>query len=125
MSGRSDRRDTGMIPDAAVVKSAGAWREDDPVEVRYPLPDSAERDRSSWPWLPGTILQVCGPDEWQADPGIAEQVTTTLASLPQRQREALRLRYLDRLGWTAAADRMGLTVKGIQSAAYVALARLR
>ena len=22
-------------------------------------------DRAEWPWLPGTILQQCGPDEWQ------------------------------------------------------------
>ena len=43
----------------------GSWREDDSVEVRYPLPDSNQHDRSSWPWLPGTILAVCGPDEWQ------------------------------------------------------------
>jgi hypothetical protein len=43
----------------------GSWHEDDLVEVRYPLPDSDQRDRSSWPWLPGTILAVCGLDEWQ------------------------------------------------------------
>ena len=22
-------------------------------------------DRAAWPWLPGTIVEQCGPDEWQ------------------------------------------------------------
>ena len=35
------------------------------VEVRYPRDKREERgDRSAWPWLPGTILSQCGPDEW-------------------------------------------------------------
>jgi hypothetical protein len=64
-------------PKVAVVGAAvvPAWREDDPVEVRYPLPDSDERDRSSWPWLPGTILAVCGPDEWQVCVEVRELAT--------------------------------------------------
>ncbi len=40
--------------------------EDTPVLVRYPLTRDQERgDRSAWPWLPGTIVEQCGPDEWQ------------------------------------------------------------
>ena len=36
------------------------------VEVRYPLtPEQAQGDRSAWPWLPGWVAEVCGPDEWQ------------------------------------------------------------
>jgi hypothetical protein len=50
---------------AADTVAAQAWQEDDVVEVRYPLPGNDKHDRSSWPWLPGTILAVCGPDEWQ------------------------------------------------------------
>jgi hypothetical protein len=42
-----------------------SWHEDDAVEVRYPLPGSGQSDRAAWPWLPGTISAVCGPDEWQ------------------------------------------------------------
>lgn len=39
---------------------------DKPVEVRYPLtPEQAQGDRSAWPWLPGWVAEVCGPDEWQ------------------------------------------------------------
>ena len=37
-----------------------------PVFVRYPRTPEEERgDRAKWPWLPGTILEQCGPDEWR------------------------------------------------------------
>jgi hypothetical protein len=41
--------------------------EDTAVEVRYPLnQEQHDRgDREAWPWLPGTITEQCGPDEWQ------------------------------------------------------------
>jgi hypothetical protein len=39
--------------------------EDTPVLVRYPLPGQRDSDREGWPWLPGTVTAVCGPDEWQ------------------------------------------------------------
>ena len=40
--------------------------EDTPVMVQYPRTPEQERgDRANWPWLPGTILQQVGPDEWQ------------------------------------------------------------
>ena len=35
------------------------------VEVRFPLNAEQEAgDREAWPWVPGWIVQVCGPDEW-------------------------------------------------------------
>ena len=35
------------------------------VEVRFPLNAEQEaRDSEAWPWVPGWIVQVCGPDEW-------------------------------------------------------------
>jgi hypothetical protein len=37
-----------------------------PVLVKYPQTKAEERaGRESWPWLPGTIMSRCGPDEWQ------------------------------------------------------------
>jgi len=40
--------------------------EDTPVMVRYPRTPEQERgDRAAWPWLPGTVVQQVGPDEWQ------------------------------------------------------------
>jgi hypothetical protein len=36
------------------------------VEVRYPRSRQEEHgDRSAWPWLPGSIVEQCGPDEWR------------------------------------------------------------
>jgi hypothetical protein len=36
------------------------------VLVRYPLTrQQHDGDRAAWPWLPGTIVERCGPDEWQ------------------------------------------------------------
>jgi hypothetical protein len=36
-----------------------------PVLVKYPLTKGQERgDRAAWPWLPGVVEDVCGPDEW-------------------------------------------------------------
>lgn len=35
------------------------------VDVRYPRNRHEELgDRSAWPWLPGSIVNQCGPDEW-------------------------------------------------------------
>jgi hypothetical protein len=51
---------TGMTHD-----NDGRYPDESEVLVRYPLdgPGTAS-DRESWPWLPGTIEQQCGPDEW-------------------------------------------------------------
>jgi hypothetical protein len=44
----------------------GRFPDDSRVEVRYPRSRQEEHgDRAAWPWLPGTIEQQCGPDEWQ------------------------------------------------------------
>jgi hypothetical protein len=50
------------IPENNLAVSA----EDEAVSGKYPR-DERERqgDRAGWPWLPGTIVQQCGPDEWQ------------------------------------------------------------
>jgi hypothetical protein len=41
------------------------FEEGQPVEVRYPRSKAEEQgDRDAWPWLPGVIEEVCGPDEW-------------------------------------------------------------
>ena len=40
--------------------------EDSWVEVRYPLTSEQEHaDRAAWPWLPGWVVSVCGPGEWE------------------------------------------------------------
>jgi hypothetical protein len=43
----------------------GKFPNNSPVEVRFPRSKEQEQgDRSAWPWLPGSILEQCGPDEW-------------------------------------------------------------
>ena len=43
----------------------GSFPDDIAVEVRYRLNrQEGLGDRSAWPWLPGSILSQCGPDEW-------------------------------------------------------------
>jgi hypothetical protein len=43
----------------------GRFPDDSPVEVRFSRTGREEKgDRSAWPWLPGSILEQCGPDEW-------------------------------------------------------------
>jgi hypothetical protein len=43
----------------------GRFPDDSPVEIRYPRSKQEEHgDRSAWPWLPGSIVYQCGPDEW-------------------------------------------------------------
>ena len=43
----------------------GRFPDDSLVEIRYPRSKQEEHgDRSAWPWLPGSIVEQCGPDEW-------------------------------------------------------------
>ena len=43
----------------------GKFPNESPVEVRYLRSKQEEQaDRERWPWLPGTIVKQCGPDEW-------------------------------------------------------------
>ncbi len=43
----------------------GKFPDESPVEVRYPRSKQEEQgDRARWPWLPGSIVGRCGPDEW-------------------------------------------------------------
>jgi len=44
----------------------GRFPGDSRVEVRYPRTRQEEHgDRAARPWLPGSIVEQCGPDEWQ------------------------------------------------------------
>jgi hypothetical protein len=43
-----------------------SFPDDSAVEVRYPLTSEQEHgDRAAWPWLPGWVVQQCGPGEWE------------------------------------------------------------
>ena len=43
----------------------GKFPDESSVEVRYPRSEQEEQaDRGTWPWLPGSIVEQRGPDEW-------------------------------------------------------------
>lgn len=60
------------------AENDGRFPDEAHVEVRYPARliddewvqagalsrDEGGLDRDEWPWLPGTVLGQCGPDEW-------------------------------------------------------------
>ncbi len=55
----------------------GWYPDDSAVEVRYPRNGQEKNgDRSAWPWLPGTIMEQVGPDEWQVCVEVRELATT-------------------------------------------------
>ncbi|MFG1997774.1 hypothetical protein ACGFNU_01350 [Spirillospora sp. NPDC048911] len=47
-----------------MITNTPNFPEDTPVLVWYPPPGANDQDRTSWAWLPGTVLERCGPDEW-------------------------------------------------------------
>ena len=54
----------------------GRFPDNTPVEVRFPRSKQEERgDRAAWPWLPGSILEQCGPDEWRVCVEVRELAT--------------------------------------------------
>ena len=64
--------------------SAGdPFPDETPVLVRYPRDKQEERgDRETRPWLPGYIVQRCGPDEWQVCVEAREVAVTEDGSTP-------------------------------------------
>jgi hypothetical protein len=46
-------------------QSEPQFPDDSPVLVWYPPPGADQHDRDTWAWLPGSILDQCGPDEWR------------------------------------------------------------
>jgi hypothetical protein len=77
-----------------------SFPEDSWVEARYPLTRKQERgDRAAWPWpwLPGWVASVCGPDEREVcvqAPELARQYEGETV-YPVCFRDASELRSLD------------------------------
>jgi RNA polymerase sigma-70 factor (ECF subfamily) len=78
---------------------------------------SAERQRRKLRRLLGTRLQftVAGPDVDDHDHRAIERVRHALDSLPDRQRAALTLRYLDECSVTEIAEQLDLTYRAAES----------
>jgi hypothetical protein len=47
------------------TESVSPFLEDSPVLVWYPPPGADHQSPETWAWLPGSILEQHGPDEWR------------------------------------------------------------
>ena len=57
----------------------GRFPDESPVEVRYPRSKQEEHaNRDSWPWLAGSIIEQCRPDEWLVCAQLAPSGTAVL-----------------------------------------------
>jgi len=75
--GRAAPRRSRMVDE----DNDGRFPDDNLAEVRYPRTRQEEQgDRSAWPWLPGSILSQCGPDEWYVCVETGELATMTTAA---------------------------------------------
>jgi len=64
------------------------------VLVRYPrTPEQEKAGRESWPWLPGSVLEQCGPDEWRICVEVRELTVREDGSKPRRNTPSRKLFY--------------------------------
>jgi hypothetical protein len=72
----------------------GKFPDNSPVEIRYPRNAQEEQgDRSAWPWLPGSILEQCGPDEWYVCVEVRELAVLRDGRRPPRRTASRNLYY--------------------------------
>jgi hypothetical protein len=70
------------------------FREETLVEVRFPRSKQEEKgDRSAWPWLPGTVLEQVGPDEYEVCVEVRELATLQDGSKPRKNTPPHKLYY--------------------------------
>jgi hypothetical protein len=63
--------------------TANPFPDDSPVLARFPRSEADARgDRDAWPWLPGTVVSQCGPDEWSVVVVVRELATLEDGSQP-------------------------------------------
>ena len=73
----------------------GRFPENCAVLVRYPRTPEQEKDgtRDAWPWLPGSVLEQCGPDEWRICVEVRELTVREDSSKPRRNTPPHKLFY--------------------------------
>ena len=87
------------------------------VLVRYPLPGADDHDRSTWAWLPGTIVSQCCPDEWyvvveapelaEPDASLANGDAPENLLYPTCFRDSSEIRAITVEQWTCAREAGG------------------
>jgi hypothetical protein len=65
-----------------------------PVLVKYPLNKQEEQgDREAWPWLQGSILEQCGPNEWYVCVEVRELAIRADGNKPRKNTPPHKLYY--------------------------------
>jgi hypothetical protein len=73
----------------------GRYPDESPVEARYPRSKQEEQsDREQWPWLPGTMVEQCGPDDWYVCVEVRELAVLRDGRRPPRGTASRNLYYL-------------------------------
>ena len=93
------------------------FADDGTVLVWYPPRGADDQDRSTWAWLPGSIVSQRCPDEWyvvvedpelaEPDPSVPNGDAPENLLYPACFRDSSELRPIDELEWTrlrGAAD---------------------
>ena len=83
-----------MHPSMSEDDSAAVFAEDVAVMVKFPRTKVEEQgDRARWPWLPGTVLQRVGPDEYQVVIEVPELAVRADGSKPTSRTPRRNLYY--------------------------------
>ncbi len=88
----------------------GRFPDESPVEIRYPRSKQEEQgDREHWPWLAGTIVEQCGPDEWYVCIEVRELAVLRDGRRAPRGTASRNLYYIrrGRVGLEFAYERIG------------------
>jgi hypothetical protein len=66
------------------MSGGNQFPDETPVLTRFPRTEAEKQgDRPAWPWLPGTVLERCGPDEWRVCVEVRELATRRDGSKPR------------------------------------------
>jgi hypothetical protein len=84
------------------------------VLVWYPPRSADERDRSTWAWLPGSVVSQCGLDEWcilveaaewaERDPNLPDENAPENLLYPPCFRDASEIRAVSAEQWERARN---------------------
>ena len=77
----------------AYVDNDGRFPDGSAVRVRSPAPGADERDRDTWPLLPGSVLGQCAADKWHVVIEVRELATLEDGSPAAEDTPEDQLRY--------------------------------
>jgi hypothetical protein len=98
-------------------ENVSQFPDDSTVLVWYPPCGADARDRSTWAWLPGSIVSQCCPDEWyvvvevpklaEPDPSVPNGDAPENVLYPACFRDSSELRRISEEEWTRLREGRG------------------